>query len=168
VRLDGRLHDVTVPELVVPKCSACGELVFSNDTDEQINRALRTQLGLLQPDEIRAKRVRLRLTQRALAGHIGVAAETLSRWESGLLIQGRAMNTLLRLYFDSADARAMLGGDSAADLTGWASITWPAITDVFIDPASSRALYEQWPTAVTFVEDQHPATVGTSCSGMAA
>jgi hypothetical protein len=51
VKHDGRLHEVTVHELEVPKCPACGELVFCNDTEEQISRALREKLGLLQPDE---------------------------------------------------------------------------------------------------------------------
>ncbi|MGH7226318.1 MAG: hypothetical protein ACRELF_24140, partial [Gemmataceae bacterium] len=33
---DGRLYPVTVPELTVPRCGHCGELVFNFVADEQI------------------------------------------------------------------------------------------------------------------------------------
>lgn len=48
VKHDGRTHAVEIPALSIPRCEACGELVFGNDTDEQISRALRDKLGLLQ------------------------------------------------------------------------------------------------------------------------
>lgn len=44
-KYDGRSYDVAIPGFVVPTCPACGELVFCNDTDEQISRALRDKLG---------------------------------------------------------------------------------------------------------------------------
>ena len=100
VKHDGRLHEVEVPELIVPTCSKCGEQVFCSDTDAQISSALRGHLGLMQPEEIRSRRERLDLTQRRLAQTLGIAPETICRWESGLLIQSRAMNTLLQLYFE--------------------------------------------------------------------
>ena len=127
VKHDGRLHEVALPELGVPQCSACGELVFCNDTNEQISRALRSKLGLLQPDEIRVKRRGLRLTQRALSNAIGVAAETISRWESGLLIQSRAMNNLMRIFFDYPEIRGVLNAgvrrlDITGVMTGWMKV----------------------------------------------
>jgi len=106
VKHDGRLHKIVVPQLSLPVCDACGEQVFSNDTDAQISRALRGNLRLLQPDEIRSQREGLGLTQKILANHLGVAAETICRWESGALIQSRAMDTLLRIYFGFPDVRA--------------------------------------------------------------
>ncbi|HUU94426.1 MAG TPA: type II TA system antitoxin MqsA family protein [Phycisphaerae bacterium] len=141
VKHDGRLHEITLRELVVPKCPACGELVFCNDTEEQVSRALRDKLGLLQPDAIRSRRKRLGLTQKALANCIGVAQETISRWESGLLIQARAMNTLLRVFFDFPDVRLALGEglkslDLAGNLSDWASMAQSApvvSTGAFVD-----------------------------------
>lgn len=45
-----RLHDgkpiaVVLSDLDVPQCGNCGELVFTYDTEEQINRAFRAQTG---------------------------------------------------------------------------------------------------------------------------
>ncbi|MGA2796911.1 MAG: hypothetical protein ABSE63_04985 [Thermoguttaceae bacterium] len=39
IRHDGRLITVVVPQLRVPRCQACGGLVFDNDADEQIEKA---------------------------------------------------------------------------------------------------------------------------------
>lgn len=50
IKHDGRLYAVEVPMLRVPQCSACGELVFDNDADQQIAQALREKLGLLLGD----------------------------------------------------------------------------------------------------------------------
>ena len=33
IKHDGRLHTVEIPKLRVPRCAACGELVFDNDAD---------------------------------------------------------------------------------------------------------------------------------------
>jgi hypothetical protein len=38
---DGRLYQVQVPALEIPRCRSCGELVFSSRVDEQIAGAFR-------------------------------------------------------------------------------------------------------------------------------
>jgi putative zinc finger/helix-turn-helix YgiT family protein len=108
VKHDGRLYTVEVRRLRVPKCGACGELVFDNEADEQIAQALRDQLGLLSGDQIRKNREDLGLSQRSLAERLGVAVETISRWENGVLTQTRAMDRYLRVYFGVPAARAAL------------------------------------------------------------
>lgn len=108
IKHDGRLYDVEVSKLRVPQCGACGEQVFDNHADEQIAQALREQLGILSGEQIRSHREQLGLSQRVLAEHLGVAAETISRWENGALTQSRAMDRYLRLYFDVPAARAAL------------------------------------------------------------
>lgn len=140
VKHDGRLHEVALTELRTPKCSECGALVFCNDTDEQISRALRSKLGLLQPDEIRVKRLGLRLTQKALSNAIGVAAETISRWESGLLIQSRAMNNLMRVFFDYPEIRGVLNaGVQRLDITGIMA-AWTKVLESIRSTGSSTLL----------------------------
>jgi len=108
IRHDGRAYTVEIPELRVPRCGACGELVFDNGADEQIAQALREQLGLLSGDQIRKNREALGLSQRSLAEHLGVAVETISRWENDALTQTRAMDRYLRVYYGVPAARAAL------------------------------------------------------------
>jgi len=108
IKHDGRMYVVEVPELRVPRCGSCGELVFDNEADEQIAEAFRHQLGLLLAEQIRENRVQLGLSQRELADHLGVAVETISRWENGALTQTRAMDRYLRLYFGVPAVRAAL------------------------------------------------------------
>ncbi len=40
---DGRLIVVNIPNLEVPKCASCGELVFNYAADEQIIAAVKAQ-----------------------------------------------------------------------------------------------------------------------------
>lgn len=108
IKHDGRLHTIPVPGLRVPKCDACGELVFGNEADGQIIAALRAKLGLLTPEEVRGGRESLGLTQKEFAERLGVAAETVSRWETGSLIQSRAMDNLLRLFLTLPEVRRAL------------------------------------------------------------
>lgn len=108
VNHDGIVHTVSIPALEVPRCRACGELVFDTVADEQINVMLRKQLNLMTPDDIRLGRRRLGLTQAALADQLGVAEKMVGDWEEGLAIQSRAMNNLLRVYFALPEVRAVL------------------------------------------------------------
>lgn len=118
IKHDGRLYTVEIPRLRVPRCAACGELVLENDADEQIAQALREQIGLLSGEQIRANREELGLSQRNLAEHLGVAVETISRWENGVLTQTRAMDRYLRVYFGVPAARAALVGESGTSQLG--------------------------------------------------
>lgn len=108
IRYEGKLHHVRVPQLECTRCEACGERFFGARSDEQIAAALRAQLGLLSPEQIRAERKRLDLTQKELAEALGVAPETISRWESGLMIQSRAMDRFLRVLFNFPRVRTWL------------------------------------------------------------
>ncbi len=118
IKHDGTLHAVEIPALEVPRCQACGELVFSTDVDEQINTALRAKLRLLTPGQIRSGRKELDADQKQLAERLGVAKETISRWETGALIQSRAMDNLLRVFFALPEVRDVLIGQDQDPLLG--------------------------------------------------
>jgi putative zinc finger/helix-turn-helix YgiT family protein len=104
---DGRPYTIRIPDLTIPTCRKCGEQVFTSAEDERIRDALRAEVGLLTSQEIKAHRVQLGLSQQELAEQIGVAKETISRWETGA-IQSRPMDNLLRLFFVSKEVRRLL------------------------------------------------------------
>jgi DNA-binding transcriptional regulator YiaG len=108
---DGRFYHVRVPHLRVNKCSQCGEVYMNVDSDRQIVAALREQLRLLTPEQIRENLAALRISQKEFAERLGVAAETVSRWLSGAIIQCRALDNLMRTYFGVAEARKHLTGE---------------------------------------------------------
>src|SRR5438105_4358382 len=108
VKHDGRAYTIRIPDLAIPTCRKCGDQTFTVGDDDRIVAALRAQLGLLPPQEIQRRRGQLELTQQELAEQLGVAKETISRWETGGLIQSRAMDNLLRLYFESEEVRRLL------------------------------------------------------------
>ncbi len=110
VNYDNELHTVHVPEMTIPQCRDCGELVFSGNIAEPIYDALRKQLQLLHPDELRAGRQRLGLSQKAFAERLGVSERTIADWEDGFAIQSRAMDNLLRVYLALPEVRAVLKG----------------------------------------------------------
>lgn len=110
VRHDGDLHCVDLPQLTVPRCQKCGELYFDNAAEEQVSRALRGQLQLLQPEQIRLNRLALNLSAREMAECLGTSAAQLTAWEEGLEFQSRAIDNLLRAFFALTEVRAALRG----------------------------------------------------------
>jgi hypothetical protein len=58
-KLDSSVVTVEVPNLSVPRCSNCGELVFDYPADEQIRAALRTRLGSVETVLIEGQNLRL-------------------------------------------------------------------------------------------------------------
>jgi hypothetical protein len=106
VKHDGRLHTFPIPELHVTKCGECGEVLFDSVTDDQISAALRTHLGLLSPVEIRERLNTLGLTQKEFCERArGIAPATLSRWLSGLYIQNRTSDSLMRRVLAEEEAK---------------------------------------------------------------
>lgn len=107
---DGRIYDLDIKKLPVTRCQACGEIYFTIASDDAIVAALREKLGLLTPEQIHANIHTLGMQQKQFAERLGVAAETLSRWINGTMIQSRAMDNLLRAYFGSNEVRENLMG----------------------------------------------------------
>jgi DNA-binding transcriptional regulator YiaG len=101
---------VDVPRLNVPRCEACGELYFDNWADDQIRLALRDQLHLLRPSQLRANREALGLSRHELATRLGVEEAALERWEEEpAALPPRVADNLLRVYFALPPVRSVLG-----------------------------------------------------------
>jgi putative zinc finger/helix-turn-helix YgiT family protein len=108
VKHDGRLYNLLIEMFLIPTCRHCGERLFSVAEDERICDALRQKLNLLAPEQIRSRIRELGLSQKEVASQLNIAEETLSRWVTGTMIQSKAMDTLLRLYFDIPQVRSSL------------------------------------------------------------
>jgi putative zinc finger/helix-turn-helix YgiT family protein len=106
---DGRKYAISIADFVVLKCQHCGEIYLDEAADERFSAALRAAAGLLSPAEIRRGREGLGLTQKQLAGSLRISEFTLSRWETGAQIQQRSMDAFLRVFFQSGEARQLLG-----------------------------------------------------------
>ena len=111
VRHDGRLHTFSIPDLQLPVCQACGERVFTNGVDDQVDEALLAHLNLLTPAQIRGGIRRVGMTQKEIATRTGIAEETLSRWLNKVQIQSRSMDNLLRVFFAFPQLRTALSGE---------------------------------------------------------
>jgi len=105
---DGRTYKVALENLNVLRCETCGAIILDDQANERISQALRRQARLLTPEEIHANRQALSLTQKQLAGSLGIAEATLSRWETGAQIQQRAFDRFLRVFFLFPSVRAVL------------------------------------------------------------
>jgi putative zinc finger/helix-turn-helix YgiT family protein len=102
---DGASYEITLHDVVVPTCSRCGQAIITSDISQAISTELRRVAGLLQPTEIRAKREALGLTPSHVAAALRVGEATFGRWEEGMQLPSRALDLLLRLYFESAEVR---------------------------------------------------------------
>jgi DNA-binding transcriptional regulator YiaG len=116
VKHDGKLHEFCIPELLINQCDRCGEQFFTSRTNDQIAASLRAHIGLLQPEEIRHQLETLRLSQREFAEHLRVAPESVSRWLTGVNIQSRSLDALMRVYFRFPAVRAALKSPESLDL----------------------------------------------------
>lgn len=110
---DGRTYEVRVTNLDVVRCRSCGFVALPNPALRCLSDQLREVVGLMSPEEIRARREGLGLTQKEMAQYLQVAEGTLSRWETGAQIQQRCMDKLLRGFFEVEEFRRLLGVPSS-------------------------------------------------------
>ena len=99
----GKRESVSVEGLFA-KCDSCGEVYLAPGEVDAVHRqasdTIRSREGLLGPDEIRAIRDSLGITQAGLEQLLRVGSKTVVRWERGTTFQNRATDTLLRALRD--------------------------------------------------------------------
>jgi putative zinc finger/helix-turn-helix YgiT family protein len=118
--LDDEIYDLVVPAFDVPTCAKCGQAIVISELCERITCELRRAAGILAPEQIQAQRENLGLTQAELAARLRVSEAELARWESGMQLQSKAVDLLLRLYLGSAEVRQACG-TATAELMGSAT-----------------------------------------------
>jgi putative zinc finger/helix-turn-helix YgiT family protein len=112
----GKKRVAVVAEGVPVKvCTHCQETFSGPDAGLVRNRAICRALDLLTPEEIRAIRVRLGPSQADFARLTGIGKATIARWESGRLLQNRAMDRYLRLLAENPDNARILRGQRRPD-----------------------------------------------------
>lgn len=89
-------------------CDACGNDEMTAAEAERLSRGLAREYarahGLLSPEEVRALRASLGLTQREFERLMGVSSPTASRWETGAVQQSMTANRLMVLLRDCPEA----------------------------------------------------------------
>jgi putative zinc finger/helix-turn-helix YgiT family protein len=94
---EGRPVPLIVPGLAWLECGSCGEVLLDDRAMSHIEAVRRHAQGLLSPAAIRAFRVGLRKTQKAMSELLGIGEKTYCRWESGSYVQSEAFDRYIRL-----------------------------------------------------------------------
>jgi HTH-type transcriptional regulator/antitoxin MqsA len=110
---------VSVHEEIL-RCSVCGEEEYSYEqaiaAERRAGEIYREQNGFLQPDEIVALRRRWGVTQAQLEDALGLGRKTIARWESGRVLQSRALDNLLRAIDQFPGVLVFLAGRQNASI----------------------------------------------------
>ena len=117
---DGRGYTISISDLSLLKCEACGNRILTDEADDRVSSALRTAAGLLPPEEIQARRSALNLTPSQVAEALGIAPARFSRWEVGSQVQDHLSDRMLRAFFDLPELRCYLAapGQRSAAFSG--------------------------------------------------
>jgi len=103
MRVDGVEHG---------RCRGCGEVYLTLGAAKTVQleaaRRLRRARGLLAPDEIRAIRTSLGLTQAGFERLLGTGPKTVVRWEKGTVFQSATADKLMRLLMARPELAGLL------------------------------------------------------------
>jgi putative zinc finger/helix-turn-helix YgiT family protein len=135
-------------------CAACDVSTLHDDSDEILQDALRKHMRLLSPAELRTARESLGLKQKELADLMGCASESLSRWETGAVLQSRAYDRLLRLFFHLPEAREMLADLDSDPTLGTMAIHSTLRWAHFVAPASPMSNESAEGTATIYMDPE--------------
>jgi len=108
MRYEGSPHEVLVDKLPEWHCADCQVAVIDESSDKPLQDALRKHIGLLRPEQIKAGLKALGISQEKFAERLGCAAESVSRWLNGAVLQSRTYDRLMRIYFHVPAVRGLL------------------------------------------------------------
>ena len=95
------------------RCSVCEEELYEPGQMDAVmlraSTAIREDLGLLMPEQIRALRGSLGLSQAEFERLLGVGEKTVVRWEKGTVFQNKATDGLLRALREVEGVAEFLG-----------------------------------------------------------
>lgn len=113
--------DLTIEGVEHWKCEQCGELEYESvdldALDDAENEAYRKLHDLLSPKEIKSIRKRYGLTQAQFEELLGVATPTVSRWETGSVIQTKVADNLMRMIGEFPEAAQAMAKNAGLQLT---------------------------------------------------
>jgi putative zinc finger/helix-turn-helix YgiT family protein len=99
--MDGTgIADRITIEIPITRDPVTGEELLTPEAHEKIEQTQARHMGLLTPDELKAIRSRLGLTQRGLGDLLQVGEKSYTRWETGRARPSRSINVLLRALRD--------------------------------------------------------------------
>jgi DNA-binding XRE family transcriptional regulator len=105
---DGHAYTVKIDGLKTPKCIKCGRVAPDSEAMDVIFEVFMRQINLLMPEQIQEHRLKAKLTEQELATALGVQEVVVKELESGLQIQSRSLDNLMRLFFGLAQVREIL------------------------------------------------------------
>ena len=108
VEFDGHEYHIKLDNLKTPCCRSCGTPLLDSAANRKITRELLRQAKLLTPLRIKKYREALALTQGKLAAALDVSEQIVKYWEDGFLMQTRAQDSMLRLFFGLPEARELM------------------------------------------------------------
>lgn len=83
-------------------CDGCGEVVFDAEEGKKFDADILKQYAmrenLLSPQEIKEIRKKHGLSQRDFEKVLGVSSPSVSRWETGKVLQSKPVDLLMRAY----------------------------------------------------------------------
>lgn len=110
------------------RCSACGEELYEPGQMDAVmlkaSNAIREDLGLMMPEEIKSLRESLELSQAEFERLIGVGRKTVVRWERGTVFQNQATDALLCALRDVPGLTAYFSARTgvAVPMPGWQAL----------------------------------------------
>lgn len=93
----------------VHACENCGFQFTSGDAEDIRHEAICRHLGRMPPRKIKELRKANNLTRAEFADITGIGSASLSRWETGQLVQGAAHDNLLYLLLTKPNLERLAG-----------------------------------------------------------